>query len=73
MLLGRPQDKFSNAAIHLLPVFVQLMNNIHALTSSTTVPGATTNTTLTWGSGNCGNGSEEKQVFDDQELNNHFE
>ncbi|KAJ8419196.1 LOW QUALITY PROTEIN: hypothetical protein Cgig2_032350 (chloroplast) [Carnegiea gigantea] len=49
--LGRPQDMFSDTAIQLQPVFAQWIQNTHVLAPSATAPGATTSTSLTWGSG----------------------
>ncbi|KAL5062883.1 hypothetical protein RYX36_024620 [Vicia faba] len=49
--LGRPQDMFSDTAIQLQHVFSQWIENTHALAPSTTSPGATTSTSLTWGGG----------------------
>ncbi|KAG9438531.1 hypothetical protein H6P81_021531 [Aristolochia fimbriata] len=48
--LGRPQDMFSDTAIQLQPIFAQWVQNTHALAPSATAPGATTSTSLTWGS-----------------------
>ncbi|KAK9080980.1 hypothetical protein Scep_031013 [Stephania cephalantha] len=48
--LGRPQDMFSDTAIQLQPVFAQWIQNTHALAPGATAPGATTSTSLTWGS-----------------------
>ncbi|WMV59125.1 hypothetical protein MTR67_052510 [Solanum verrucosum] len=42
---------FSDTAIQLQPVFSQLKQNNHALAPGVTTPGATTNTSLTWGGG----------------------
>ncbi|PHT68443.1 Photosystem I chlorophyll a apoprotein A1 [Capsicum annuum] len=49
--LGRPQDMFSDTAIQLQPVFAQWIQNTHALAPGATAPGATANTSLTWGGG----------------------
>ncbi|KAF9602742.1 hypothetical protein IFM89_030630 [Coptis chinensis] len=52
--LGHPQDMFSDTAIQLQPVFVQWIQNTHALAPGVTAPGATTSTNLTWGGrGGC--------------------
>ncbi|KAJ8423088.1 hypothetical protein Cgig2_023115 [Carnegiea gigantea] len=42
---------FSDTATQLQPVFAQWIQNTHVLASSATAPGATTSTSLTWGSG----------------------
>eukprot|EP01018_Ginkgo_biloba_P012454 Gb_11361 [translate_table: standard] len=49
--LGRPQDMFSDTAIQLQPIFAQWIQNTHASAPSSTAPGATTSTSLTWGGG----------------------
>ncbi|KAI5398348.1 hypothetical protein KIW84_063945 [Lathyrus oleraceus] len=49
--LGCPQDMFPDTTVQLQPFFVQWIQNIHALASGTTTPGATRNTSLTWGGG----------------------
>jgi photosystem I P700 chlorophyll a apoprotein A1 len=48
---GRPQDMFSDTAIHLQPIFSQWIQNTHASAPGSTAPGATTSTSLTWGGG----------------------
>ncbi|PHT98323.1 Photosystem I chlorophyll a apoprotein A1 [Capsicum chinense] len=47
--LGIPEDIFSDTAIQLKPVFAQWIPNTHALAPGATTPGATANTSLTWG------------------------
>uniref|UniRef100_A0A3Q7J784 photosystem I n=1 Tax=Solanum lycopersicum TaxID=4081 RepID=A0A3Q7J784_SOLLC len=49
--LGRPQDMFSDTSIQLQPVFIQWIQNTHALAPGATASGATTSTSLTWGGG----------------------
>ncbi|KAJ0781180.1 Photosystem I P700 chlorophyll a apoprotein A1 [Helianthus annuus] len=49
--LGHPQDMFSDTAIQLQPVFVQWIQNTHALAPGTMTPGAIASTSLTWGGG----------------------
>ncbi|KAJ8424305.1 hypothetical protein Cgig2_030331 [Carnegiea gigantea] len=49
--LGRPQYMFSDTAIQLQPVLAQWIQNTHVLVPSAMTPGATTCTSLTWGSG----------------------
>ncbi|ESW06691.1 hypothetical protein PHAVU_010G068700, partial [Phaseolus vulgaris] len=50
--LGRPQDMFSDTAIHLQPIFAQWIQNTHALAPGTTTPGVATSTSFTWGGEN---------------------
>ncbi|KAF9606950.1 hypothetical protein IFM89_030248 [Coptis chinensis] len=49
--LGSPQDMFSDTTMQLQTVFVQWIQNTHALTPGVTAPGATTSTSLTRGGG----------------------
>ncbi|KAG6522798.1 hypothetical protein ZIOFF_019953 [Zingiber officinale] len=51
LIVGRPQDMFSDIAIQLQLILAQWVQNTHALAPSITAPGATASTSLTWGGG----------------------